>query len=322
MGSSRYSEPPDRPWLDSKENRQKVNSSVGEPTEIKAGTQLSYYEEFCKHYHLLWGNAPVIFDTVNTYVEQKRLRKKNWAVMCEPFDLLLGYLDDDPIILERLIYANCDKLLNKKSRDGEPPEEKSVQGKGKPKKMKGSDVPKETPMQIRRRRKQIMNAMNTLIDYLSERAPFLAAYPNDEVNPLSGSRLRQILSLLKDLQRSEMEIDALKKEDEGKKARYAFDPVTGHQRRVGTTVIDPLTVLLIYVWKGKEQQKEMPLADEDFEAIVKLLDFWEFIPKVAGDPLETQITYLKDRLKHYRDKIIRFHPSGWNEEYVPMVYVD
>jgi hypothetical protein len=271
------------------------------------------YDQFGERYGLQQVNDPVVSATINAYVDRNNLQNKNWAQLCASFDRLLAYLGNDNPIFSRLIYSICDKSLREESY--------KVKG-GARRTIKGTVLRKITVREQNRKHREFMAGIQNVIDHLWERAPFLQPYPGDERNPLSGRRLRELLWQLKALKRAELEIEKLKKEDKGKKARYAHDPVTGEFERVGTAIVDPSTVLLVYVWKAKEELTGSGLSAEDYKAIASLMTFWKFFPSDIGSDSVEQVTLLKDRIKYYKDKDIRFHHSEWSQEYHPMVYVD
>jgi len=271
------------------------------------------YQQFCERYDIRPGNEPIVFETINKYVEKKRLQNKNWAEMCEPFELLLAHLGKDGPILKRLLYAICGRLLKEESV--------AVKGGGR-RIVKGVKLRKKEVKKENRKREEYLKALIILVDHLQEVAPFLSPYPNDELNPLSGYRLRELVWQLRALKRAELEIDTLKREDRGRMAEYAYDDKTGHYRRVGTAVTDPISVLLIYVWKSKEERTGMPLTDEDYEAMASVLEFWNFLPPEMQNAIREQIILLKDRMKYYLKANIWFYHASSSHDYIPTVYTD
>jgi hypothetical protein len=280
--------------------------------DSEAGKRLTYHQ-FRERYSLEPGSDPTISDTIDAYVKRNNLQDKKWAKLCPPFDHLLGYLGAGSPILWRLIFSICDKLMRERSFTARHGVRRII---------KGPQLRKITVKEERRRHGQYLASLKVVIDHLRKSAPFLMAYPGDENNPLSGTRERRLLEQLEALQRAEMDIEKLRKEDKGRSARYAYDRATGRYIRVGTTITDPITVLLIYVWKAKEERSKLYLSREDFNAIAIILEFLNFFPSsLEGNSLD-QVVFLRDRIKRYRKMNIRFHPSGWAQEYHPMVYIE
>jgi hypothetical protein len=289
-----------------------VKKLVGLPVKKQQGGRVSC-QQFCERYGLQPVNEPVVTDTIKKYVEKNDLQGKDWAELCPPFDLLLKYLGNDTPILPRLIFSICDKSLK----------EESYRVKGGIRKIiKGTQLRKKTVRDDNRKRNEYLDSLKTVIAYLWERAPYLRPYPGDEENPLSGSRQRELLSQLSSLQRAERQIEALRREDKGRKARYAYDHIKQRYLRVGTAITDPSTVLLVYVWKAKEAKNGSHLSEEDYQAIASVMEFWKFFPTDVEHDTIQQILLLKDRIKHYKKAMVEFVSSGWNVEYHPMAYID
>jgi hypothetical protein len=295
-----------------KRGKKSSKKLVGLPPPDASKEYLSF-EQACERFGLLQMNDPHVSETIQSYVAKYKLKEKNWAGIVESLDYLKTLFEDDHTLLRRLFYTNCAKQLSGytlKDKDGQI------------KSFKGTKLKKVSVKKTNKDRKEYLTSLKCVLDQIQERAPYLVPYQGDEDNPLSGYRQRELLWQLRALYRSEMEIEELKKEDGGRKARYAFDPHRRRYVRIGTAINEPLTVFLIYIWKCKESKSGAPLNDEDYQKITEVMAFWKFFPRDIEYDTTQQVILLKDRIKYYRNKTIVFVPSEWSQEYHPMVYTD
>jgi hypothetical protein len=269
------------------------------------------FAEFCDKYGLQPINEPIVGERIGEYVQKRKLFGANWAEMYGPFNRLQRYFGKDNPILRRLIYSMCDKQL----------QEESYKIKGGVKVIRGPALRKKNVKARNRDRSKYLTSLNTIIEHLRESAPFLAPYPEDDLNPLSGTRLRELLVQLKALASAERDIDSLKREDKGRGALYVHDSATRRYVKVGIGIDDPSTALLVLVWKAKEEKTHSDLSGDDLWDIASILSFWHFIPKnfIEGGGV---MTLLEDRLKYYRTKTIRVAPPDRSLEYHPFVYYE
>lgn len=271
------------------------------------------FKEFCEYYDLTKDVSPEIVGSITEYVIGKNLVRKNWTEICDAYDVLVVYFEDDHWLLHKLIYSICLEKMNNSKKFTLP----------------GGRIIKKEKTQIHRdanekentRRENYLQSLETVIEYLQEKAENLDPSHADEANPLAASRIKLLYDQLNDLLVAEMRITELGKMMNGNRSRFVYDATDDEYKIVGKAVFDPTTVFLIYVWKCKEKYSGEALTDLDYRKIATIFEFWKFFPENIEHLQEDQLKYLKERLRYYRDKVLRFQPSGWTNENIPSVYM-